>query len=222
MRQRKSRLTVTVDPGAGRSRQSGRGEWFGRLVERLGQRCARRDRVPHDRQLAHLHEAIAEYEAELGRSRLRRSHASSDPIDTMPSLSADLADTISDAVDVEDAPRCRCADRSRPQRPQHVGSAEGSVQRRRRARQPHGGVVDKCGVADYVKHVPATALKGIDVRPLDERLGRLAGELLAAARLSDVIDAALVVSWHWTVTTSSRSTVMISKFSRPLPDDTLS
>jgi hypothetical protein len=28
-------------PGAGRSRQSGRGEWFGRLVERLGQRCAR-------------------------------------------------------------------------------------------------------------------------------------------------------------------------------------
>ena len=39
----------------------------------------------------------------------------------------------------------------------------------------------------------AQALAGIDVHPLDERLGRAAGELLAAAGLSDVIDAAVVL-----------------------------
>ncbi|MFZ5869296.1 MAG: twitching motility protein PilT [Actinomycetota bacterium] len=37
------------------------------------------------------------------------------------------------------------------------------------------------------------ALAGIDVRALDESLGRAAGQLLAAAGLSDVIDAALVL-----------------------------
>ncbi len=37
------------------------------------------------------------------------------------------------------------------------------------------------------------ALAGIDVRPLDEALGRAAGELLAAVMQSDVIDAALVL-----------------------------
>lgn len=37
------------------------------------------------------------------------------------------------------------------------------------------------------------ALGAIDVRPLDEALGRAAGELLAAARRRDVIDAALVL-----------------------------
>jgi predicted nucleic acid-binding protein len=37
------------------------------------------------------------------------------------------------------------------------------------------------------------ALAAVDVRPLDERLGRAAGELLAAAKRRDVIDAALVV-----------------------------
>jgi hypothetical protein len=37
------------------------------------------------------------------------------------------------------------------------------------------------------------ALAAIDVRPLDERLGRAAGELLGAARGRDVIDAALVL-----------------------------
>ncbi len=36
------------------------------------------------------------------------------------------------------------------------------------------------------------ALAGVDVRALDETLGRAAGELLGASRLSDVIDAALV------------------------------
>ena len=37
------------------------------------------------------------------------------------------------------------------------------------------------------------ALAGIDVRPLDEQTGRTAGELLGAAGLSDVIDAAVVL-----------------------------
>lgn len=39
----------------------------------------------------------------------------------------------------------------------------------------------------------ARALQGIEVRPLDERLGRAAGALLGKARLSDVIDAAVVL-----------------------------
>lgn len=37
------------------------------------------------------------------------------------------------------------------------------------------------------------ALRGIDVRALDEALGRAAGQLLAAAGLADVIDAAVVL-----------------------------
>ncbi|MEO5679294.1 MAG: twitching motility protein PilT [Acidimicrobiales bacterium] len=39
----------------------------------------------------------------------------------------------------------------------------------------------------------AQALQGIDVRPIDERLGRAAGALLGEAGLADVIDAALVL-----------------------------
>lgn len=37
------------------------------------------------------------------------------------------------------------------------------------------------------------ALAGVDVRPLDEPLGRAAGELLGATGLSDVIDATVVL-----------------------------
>ena len=37
------------------------------------------------------------------------------------------------------------------------------------------------------------ALAGVDVRALDEPLGRAAGELLGATGLSDVIDAAVVL-----------------------------
>ncbi len=37
------------------------------------------------------------------------------------------------------------------------------------------------------------ALRGLDVRPLNESLGRTAGELLGATGLSDVIDAAVVL-----------------------------
>lgn len=57
----------------------------------------------------------------------------------------------------------------------------------------HGGVVGQVWRGGPRQARLATALKGIDVRPLDERLGRLAGELLAGTRLSDVVDAALVV-----------------------------
>ncbi len=39
----------------------------------------------------------------------------------------------------------------------------------------------------------AQALAGFDVRPLDDRLGRAAGELLGLADPSDVIDALVVV-----------------------------
>jgi hypothetical protein len=39
----------------------------------------------------------------------------------------------------------------------------------------------------------AQALAGIDVRPLDEELGRAAGVLLGAAGLADVVDAAAVL-----------------------------
>jgi hypothetical protein len=39
----------------------------------------------------------------------------------------------------------------------------------------------------------ARALASIDIRPLDESLGRTAGDLLARAGSADVIDAALVL-----------------------------
>jgi hypothetical protein len=39
----------------------------------------------------------------------------------------------------------------------------------------------------------ATALRAVQVRPLDAGLGRSAGKLLAASNTSDVIDAALVL-----------------------------
>ena len=58
----------------------------------------------------------------------------------------------------------------------------------------HGGVVGQA----WRGHGPrqtllVKALEAIDVRPLDEALGRAAGELLAVARRRDVIDAALVL-----------------------------
>jgi uncharacterized protein YaiI (UPF0178 family) len=39
----------------------------------------------------------------------------------------------------------------------------------------------------------AKALDGVEIRPLDSKLGRAAGELLALAGHSDVVDAALVL-----------------------------
>jgi hypothetical protein len=37
------------------------------------------------------------------------------------------------------------------------------------------------------------ALGGMDIRPVDEQLGRTAGELLAAAHMPDLIDASIVL-----------------------------
>lgn len=58
----------------------------------------------------------------------------------------------------------------------------------------HGGIVGQIWRSGGPRQARlATVLAGIDVRPLDERLGRGAGELLARARTSDVFDAALVL-----------------------------
>ena len=57
----------------------------------------------------------------------------------------------------------------------------------------HGGVVGQVWRGGPRQARLATALAGTDVRLLDERLGRAAGELLGSTRMSDVVDAALVV-----------------------------
>jgi hypothetical protein len=58
----------------------------------------------------------------------------------------------------------------------------------------HGGVIGQAWRGGGPRQARlAAALKGIDVRPLDERLGRAAGELLAITGASDVVDAALVL-----------------------------
>jgi hypothetical protein len=58
----------------------------------------------------------------------------------------------------------------------------------------HGGVVGQAWRGTGLRQVLlARALRGIEVRPLDEMLGRAAGELLAAARHCDAIDAAVVL-----------------------------
>lgn len=58
----------------------------------------------------------------------------------------------------------------------------------------HGGVVGQVWRARGPRQaLLAKVLAGIDVRVLDDALGRAAGELLGRAHLSDVIDAALVL-----------------------------
>jgi hypothetical protein len=58
----------------------------------------------------------------------------------------------------------------------------------------HGGIVGQAWRGGGPRQARlATALDGMDVRPLDDQLGRAAGELLARARTRDVIDAALVL-----------------------------
>ena len=58
----------------------------------------------------------------------------------------------------------------------------------------HGGVVGQVWRGRGPRQsLLARALAGVEVRPLDESLGRAAGELLAATRRADVIDAALVL-----------------------------
>jgi hypothetical protein len=58
----------------------------------------------------------------------------------------------------------------------------------------HGGIVGQAWRGRGPRQaLLARALAGLDVRPLDDALGRAAGELLAGARRSDVVDAALVL-----------------------------
>jgi len=58
----------------------------------------------------------------------------------------------------------------------------------------HGGVVGQAWRGRGPRQARlAQALAATDVRPLDDRLGRAAGELLALAGRRDVIDAALVL-----------------------------
>jgi hypothetical protein len=58
----------------------------------------------------------------------------------------------------------------------------------------HGGVVGQAWRGGGPRQARlAAALKGVDVRPLDERLGRASGKLLALTGTSDVVDAALVL-----------------------------
>jgi predicted nucleic acid-binding protein len=64
------------------------------------------------------------------------------------------------------------------------------------ARQPpvtHAGVLGQVWRGGTRQARLARALQGVNVRPLDEALGRQAGQLLAAAGLADVIDAAVVL-----------------------------
>ena len=58
----------------------------------------------------------------------------------------------------------------------------------------HGGIVGQAWRGQGPRSaLLAKALTGIDVRPLNEYLGKRAGELLARAKKTDVIDAALVL-----------------------------
>ncbi len=63
-----------------------------------------------------------------------------------------------------------------------------------RAPVTHGGVIGQVWRGGTGRQARlASALDGIHVRALDDDLGRRAGVLLAEARRSDVIDAALVL-----------------------------
>ena len=57
----------------------------------------------------------------------------------------------------------------------------------------HGGVIGQVWRGSSRQARLAMGLKGVAVRPLDDSLGRRAGELLREARHDDVVDAALVL-----------------------------
>lgn len=62
-----------------------------------------------------------------------------------------------------------------------------------RAAITHGGIVGQVWRDGARQVLLARFLRGVDVRSLDDELGRRCGALLAAAGTSDVIDAAVVV-----------------------------
>lgn len=57
----------------------------------------------------------------------------------------------------------------------------------------HGGVVGQVWRGGSRQARLASALAGVDVEALDDKLGRSAGELLAATGMLDVIDAAVAL-----------------------------
>ncbi|MGH9112661.1 MAG: twitching motility protein PilT [Acidimicrobiales bacterium] len=57
----------------------------------------------------------------------------------------------------------------------------------------HAGVVGQVWRGGPGQAQLARALGAVDVRPVDETLGRAAGELLGTSELADVIDAAVVL-----------------------------
>lgn len=58
----------------------------------------------------------------------------------------------------------------------------------------HGGVVGQVWRGGSGRQARlATVLPGVDIRPLDDELGRRAGVLLGQARQADVVDAALIL-----------------------------
>jgi hypothetical protein len=58
----------------------------------------------------------------------------------------------------------------------------------------HGGIIGQAWRGGGTRQARlAHALNHVEVRPVDRALGRAAGALLARTRLSDVIDAALVL-----------------------------
>ena len=57
----------------------------------------------------------------------------------------------------------------------------------------HAGVLGQAWRGSPRQARLAQALHGIDVRPLDEPLGRAAGRLLATSGLADVVDAAVAL-----------------------------
>jgi hypothetical protein len=69
----------------------------------------------------------------------------------------------------------------------------------------HGGIVGQVWRGRGPREaLLAKALAAVDVRPLDEALGRAAGELLATAKPRDMIDAALVLLAMTAITSSPR------------------
>jgi hypothetical protein len=57
----------------------------------------------------------------------------------------------------------------------------------------HGGVIGQVWRRPARQARLVRALRSIEVRPLDDELGKLAGRLLAASGTADVVDAALIV-----------------------------
>ncbi|MDW3180036.1 MAG: hypothetical protein R8J94_21860 [Acidimicrobiia bacterium] len=60
----------------------------------------------------------------------------------------------------------------------------------------HAGVIGQAWRGGPRQARLATALKGIHIHSIDETTGRLAGQLLGAAELHDVIDAAVALLAH--------------------------